>query len=63
MQINVGDLVRLIKSNRMGVVIEIFGDLDPENPWVRVAFSEPKQSYQWCRGNGLRVVKKEGAKT
>jgi|TARA_R100000458_G_C8181199_1_gene178195 rRNA processing protein Gar1 len=58
MNIAIGDLVRLKKSNKIGVVIEIFGDLDPSNPWVRVAFKA--NTHQWCKSSGLEIIK-EGA--
>jgi hypothetical protein len=54
-----GDLVKSIKFNSIGVIIEVFSDLDPKNPWVRVLFTHPKETYQWCRVNGLELVKKK----
>ncbi len=54
-----GDLVRSKKFNSIGVIIEVFSDLDPKNPWVRVLFTHPKETYQWCRVNGLELIKKE----
>tara|TARA_R110002074_G_scaffold349387_4_gene519831 strand:- start:902 stop:1093 length:192 start_codon:yes stop_codon:yes gene_type:complete len=62
MDIAVGDLVRLVKSNNIGLAIEIFGDLDPGNPWVRVAFSQHKLAARWCKASGLEIIKKEGAR-
>ena len=60
-----GDLVRIKKhdanSKTIGIVIEIFNDINPEEPWVRVLFTHPVQTYQWCKRSGLEVVKKEGA--
>lgn len=53
-----GDLVRSTKFNSIGVIIEVFSDLDPKNPWVRVLFTHPKETYQWCRVNGLELIKK-----
>jgi len=41
------------------VVVEIFSDLDPGNPWVRVHFTHPIQAYQWCKKESLTVVQKE----
>lgn len=41
---------------QMGVIVEIFSDLDPKNPWVRVLFTNPVETYQWCRAGGLEVV-------
>ena len=56
-----GDLVKSTLLNSIGVVIEVFGDLDPKNPWVRVMFTHPKQGYQWCKMTTLQIVdKKEG---
>ena len=43
----------------MGVVIEIFSDLDPKNPWVRVLFTHPKETYQWCKLSGLEILNPE----
>jgi len=54
-----GDLVRSIKFNAIGIVVEIFSDLDPNNPWVRVLFTHPKETYQWCRVSGLELMKKK----
>jgi hypothetical protein len=54
-----GDLVKSKKFNSVGVVLEVFSDLDPANPWVRVLFTHPKKTYQWCRVNGLEVLKTE----
>ena len=36
-----GDLVTDKKRMRIGIVIEIFGDLDPNNPWIRVRWTAP----------------------
>ena len=45
----------------MGIVVEIFDDLDAANPWIRVLFTHPDQTYQWCKVEGLEIVaKKEG---
>jgi len=54
-----GDLVKLIKVDSIGVILEVFGDLDPKNPWVRVLFTHPAETYQWCRISGLELVKKK----
>jgi len=47
----------------MGIVVEIFDDLNVDNPWVRVLFTHPKKNYQWCKMSGLSIVTKgkEGA--
>ena len=34
----VGDLVRWSKTDQIGIALDIFGDLDPADPWVRVVF-------------------------
>ena len=54
-----GDLVKSKKFNSMGVIVEIFSDLDSKNPWVRVLFTHPKETYQWCKESGLELLKKE----
>tara|TARA_R110000824_G_scaffold317472_1_gene504657 strand:+ start:1741 stop:1965 length:225 start_codon:yes stop_codon:yes gene_type:complete len=54
-----GDLVESIKHTSIGVVVEIFDDLDPENAWVRVLFTTPKERYQWVKFNGLKVLNKK----
>ena len=51
-----GDLVKSRKFNSMGVIVEVFADLDVANPWVRVLFTHPKETYQWCRANGLTAL-------
>ena len=57
-----GDLVRSARFPSIGVIIEVFKDLDAKNPWIRVMFTYPTETYQWCRANGLEVVSegKEG---
>tara|TARA_R110002110_G_scaffold73996_1_gene195889 strand:- start:124 stop:357 length:234 start_codon:yes stop_codon:yes gene_type:complete len=56
-----GDLVKSTRLNSIGVIVEVFGDLDPGNPWIRVMFTHPKQSFQWCKLSTLHPVdKKEG---
>ena len=60
----VGDLVRWSKTDQIGIVLDIFGDLDPEDPWVRVMFQkENLQTFQWCKISSLEPIKKEGAVT
>jgi len=56
-----GDLVRWAKTSQIGVVIDMFGDLDPENPWVQVVFHGKSQHTQWCKKDALVVIKKGGA--
>ena len=48
-----GSLIQSIKGNRLGIVIEVFGDLDPDNPWVRVRWTTPTNTFEWCKCNGL----------
>lgn len=54
-----GDLVKSTRLNSIGVIIEVFEDLDPENPWVRVMFTHPKQGYQWCKMATLQQIDKK----
>jgi hypothetical protein len=56
-----GDLVRWAKTRQIGVVIDMFGDLDPKNPWVQVVFQGPSQTTQWCKKDALVVIKAGGA--
>ncbi len=58
----VGDLVRWSKTDQIGIVLDIFGDLDPDDPWVRVMFQRTdQQTFQWCKISSLDPIKKEGA--
>ena len=55
----VGDLVRWSKTDQIGIALDIFGDLDPEDPWVRVVFQRnDSQAFQWCKMSCLSLVKK-----
>ena len=54
-----GDLVKSVKFNSIGIITEIFGDLDPDNPWIRVLFTHPLETYQWCKKDGLLLVSKK----
>jgi len=54
-----GDLVESVKFKSIGVVVEIFADLDPTNAWIRVLFTSPKETYQWVKAGGLKVVSSE----
>lgn len=56
-----GDLVKTGKSNSIGIVVDIFGDLNPADPWVRVLFTHPVHTYRWCKRSSLSVVKKQAA--
>ncbi len=59
--IKYGDLVRSVRLNSIGVVVDVFGDLDPQNPWIKVHFTHPRQGYQWCKIETLVLIdKKEG---
>jgi len=60
----VGDLVRWSKTDQIGIVLDIFGDLDPDDPWVRVMFQRTdQQTFQWCKISSLDPIKKGGAET
>ncbi|MDP7059342.1 MAG: hypothetical protein QF416_02590 [Candidatus Marinimicrobia bacterium] len=52
-KIKVGDLVQARKGGRLGIVSEIFADLDPSNPWVRIRWTHPKETFEWCKMSGL----------
>ena len=52
-----GDLVTDKRHSRIGIVIEIFGDLDPLNPWFRVRWTAPFLGSEWCKGAGLQYAK------
>ena len=54
-----GDLVKT-KNNSIGIVIEVFGELDKENPWIRVMFTHPVETYQWIKLSALTLIKKKG---
>jgi len=55
----IGDLVQSTKfEERIGVVVEIFGDLNPEDPWIRIQWTFPQHSFEWCKQGGLKVVGK-----
>jgi len=58
-----GDLVRVSKHGRIGIVTEIFNDLNPKEPWIRVLFTHPTQTYQWCKIAGLELVNSKTAQS
>jgi|TARA_R110000824_G_scaffold11268_2_gene49210 hypothetical protein len=60
-----GNLIQSLKGDRLGIVIEIFGDLDPDNPWVKVRWTTPNNTFEWCKRNGLLLAtnKKEDTKS
>tara|TARA_R110002020_G_scaffold350031_1_gene563482 strand:- start:8984 stop:9133 length:150 start_codon:yes stop_codon:yes gene_type:complete len=41
----------------MGIVTEIFEDLGEDNPWVRVLFTHPTETYQWVKKSGLILIR------
>jgi hypothetical protein len=52
-----GDLVKSKKhKNSIGIITEIFSDLSADNPWVRVLFTHPTETYQWVKKHGLSLV-------
>ena len=53
-----GTLVKSKKYAAIGIVVEVFADLDPDNPWVRVLFTSEPQRHQWCRVADLKILKK-----
>ena len=59
----IGDLVESLRFKRMGIVVEIFDDLDPSNPWIRVLFTHPEETYQWCKKQGLVLISKKKGPT
>ena len=60
-----GSLIQSLRGDRLGIVIEIFGDLDPSNPWVRVRWTSPRNTFEWCKRSGLLLAtnKKEDTKS
>tara|TARA_R110000824_G_scaffold142054_1_gene308946 strand:+ start:1591 stop:1797 length:207 start_codon:yes stop_codon:yes gene_type:complete len=55
--VKLGDLVKSIKSkDSIGIVVEIFNDLGEADPWIRVLFTHPVETYQWVKRNGLTLV-------
>ena len=58
----IGDLVRVYRHGAIGIIADIFDDLDPDNPWVKVMFTSPKQTYQWCKVSGIEIIKEGGHK-
>ena len=63
--VKVGDLVLSKRFNAMGIVVEIFDDLGKEDPWIRVLFTNPSETYQWCKLKGLTLAaeEREGARS
>jgi len=54
-----GDLVKTSKNDRIGIIVEIFGDLDPNNPWIRVRWTHPNDIYEWCKKEGLLLAQEK----
>jgi len=57
--VKVGDLVVSKRFNAMGIVVEIFDDLGKSDPWIRVLFTNPSNTYQWCKLKGLTLATEE----
>jgi hypothetical protein len=58
--VKLGDLVKSTKSNgRIGIVMEIFDDLGERDPWIRVLFTHPQETYQWVKKSALILVPEE----
>jgi len=53
-----GDLVTLKNSNAqaIGIVTEVFSDLSPHEPWVRVLFTHPVETYRWVKFGNLVII-------
>jgi len=56
-----GDLVKSVQYRRIGIITEIFEDLDSSNPWIRVLFTHPVETYQWCKMSALVLVSEQKA--
>jgi mannose/cellobiose epimerase-like protein (N-acyl-D-glucosamine 2-epimerase family) len=55
----IGDLVQSKRfENKIGFIVEIFGDLDEKDPWLRVRWTAPLHAFEWCKQNGLTVLGK-----
>ena len=53
-----GDLVKSTKNKgTIGIVVEIFDDLGEADPWIRVLFTHPTETYQWVKRTALILVK------
>lgn len=58
----IGDLVKVYKHGAIGIVTDIFDDLNPKDPWIRVAFTHPQNTHQWCKQSGLYIIEEGGRK-
>jgi len=39
--------------------MEIFDDLGERDPWIRVLFTHPQETYQWVKKSALILVPEE----
>ncbi len=39
--------------------MEIFDDLGEQDPWIRVLFTHPQETYQWVKKSALILVPEE----
>ena len=44
------------REDKVGVIVDIFGDLNPDDPWVRVRWTSPEPGFEWCKINGLSLL-------
>lgn len=54
-----GDLVKAHRHNLIGIVVEVFDDLNPEHPWIRVLFVNPEETYRWYKFSALAIATKK----
>ena len=55
----IGDLVTHFKdTNRMGFVVDVFADLAANDPWVRIRWTMPVETWEWTKRSGLVIVSK-----
>ncbi len=40
----------------MGCVIDIFADLDEEDPWIRIRWTMPVETWEWSKRSGLVII-------
>ena len=58
-----GDLVKSTKNKgTIGIVVEIFEDLGEADPWIRVLFTHPTETYQWVKRTGLILAEEKEKK-
>jgi rRNA processing protein Gar1 len=59
----IGDLVQSNnREEKVGVIVDIFGDLNPDDPWVRVRWTSPGPAFEWCKINGLSLLSQNATK-